>query len=77
MVFDVDHDFEGPRAPKAHLDTVNTNLSHHLGRPFTANFVNLVEEKWSVEVNLDGSGTLVVLTDILEQVSFRSGSRNF
>ena len=21
-VFDVDHDFEGPRAPKAHLDTV-------------------------------------------------------
>ena len=29
VVFDVDHDFEGPRAPKAHLDTVNTNLSHH------------------------------------------------
>ena len=22
MVFDVSHDFEGPRAPKAHLDTV-------------------------------------------------------
>ena len=44
---------------------------------YTAKFVNLVEEKWSVEVNLDGSGTLVVLTDILEQVSFRSGSRNF
>ena len=22
MVFDVDHDFEDPRAPKAHLDTV-------------------------------------------------------
>ena len=22
VVFDVDHDFEGPRAPKAHLDTV-------------------------------------------------------
>ena len=21
-VFDVDHDFEGPRGPKAHLDTV-------------------------------------------------------
>ena len=21
VVFDVDHDFEGPRAPKAHLDT--------------------------------------------------------
>ena len=34
IVFDVDHDFEGPRAPKAHLDTVNRNLSHHLGRPF-------------------------------------------
>ena len=25
VVFDVDHDFEGPRAPKAHLDTVNRN----------------------------------------------------
>ena len=24
VVFDVDHDFEGPRAPKAHLDTVLT-----------------------------------------------------
>ena len=34
VVFDVDHDFEGPRAPKAHLDTVNRNLSHHLRRPF-------------------------------------------
>ena len=29
-----DHDFEGPRGPKAHLGTVNRNLSHHLGRPF-------------------------------------------
>ena len=35
VVFDVDHDFEGPRAPKAHLDTVNTNLSHHLVTPRT------------------------------------------
>ena len=35
VVFDVDHDFEGPRAPKAHLDTVNRNLSHHLAPPFT------------------------------------------
>ena len=33
VVFDVDHDFEGPRAPKAHLDTVNRNLLDHLGRP--------------------------------------------
>ena len=33
VVFYVDHDFEGPRAPKAHLDTVNRNLSHHLGTP--------------------------------------------
>ena len=32
VVFDVDHDFEGLRAPKAHLDTVNINLSHHLAR---------------------------------------------
>ena len=35
MVFDVDHDFEGLRAPKAHLDTVNRNLLDHLRRPFT------------------------------------------
>ena len=34
VVFDGDHDFEGPRAPKAHLDTVNTNLSHQVRRPF-------------------------------------------
>ena len=34
VVFDGDHDFEGPRAPNAHLDTVNRNLSHHLRRPF-------------------------------------------
>ena len=34
VVFDVDHDFEGPRAPKAHLDTVNRNLLHHLAPPF-------------------------------------------
>ena len=33
VVFDEDHDFEGPRAPKAHLYTVNRNLSHHLGTP--------------------------------------------
>ena len=40
MVFDVDHDFEGPRGPKAHLGTVNRNLSHHLGRPFTAKMLS-------------------------------------
>ena len=34
MVFAVDHDFEGPRAPTAHLDTVNRNLSHDLAPPF-------------------------------------------
>ena len=26
MVFDVDHDFEGPRAPKAHLDTIKEKV---------------------------------------------------
>ena len=36
VVFDVDHDFEGPRAPKAHLDTVNRNLLDHLRRPFSS-----------------------------------------
>ena len=40
VVFDVDHDFEGPRASKAHLDTVNTNLSHHLRRPFSGAYEN-------------------------------------
>ena len=35
VVFDVDHDFEGPRASKAHPDAVLTNLSRRLGRPFT------------------------------------------
>ena len=35
VVFDVDHDFEGPRSPKAHLDTVLRNLSIHLGTPRT------------------------------------------
>ena len=34
MIFDGDNDVEGPRFPKAHLDTVLRNLSHHLGRPF-------------------------------------------
>ena len=37
VVFDVDHDSEGPRAPKAHLDTVMTTLSSHLGRPRRGN----------------------------------------
>ena len=41
MVFDGDHDFEGPRAPKSHLDTVNTNLSHHLGRPFISTHIGI------------------------------------
>ena len=34
-IFDGDDDFEGPRSPRAHLDTVLRNLSSHLGRPFT------------------------------------------
>ena len=35
VVFDGDRDFEGPRAPKAHLDTVNTNILDHLAPPRT------------------------------------------
>ena len=35
VIFDVDHDFEGPRSPNAHLDTVLRNLSRHLGTPRT------------------------------------------
>ena len=31
------HDFEGPRSPKAQLNTVLRNLSSHLGRPRTRN----------------------------------------
>ena len=41
VVFDVDHDFEGPRAPKAYLDTVNTNLSHQVRRPFILSNANV------------------------------------
>ena len=33
LIFDEDHDFEGIRSPKAHLDTVLRNLLNHLGRP--------------------------------------------
>ena len=33
MVFDVDHDFEGPRAPKAHLDTVKYKPVTSPGHP--------------------------------------------
>ena len=45
VVFDGDHDFEGPRDPKAHLDTVNRNLLDHLGRPFNA--LKQSGSKWS------------------------------
>ena len=34
VIFDGNHDFEGLRSPKAHLDTVQTNLLNHLGSPF-------------------------------------------
>ena len=42
VIFDGDHDFEGPRAPKAHLDTVNRNQSHHLGRPFKCSLAGIL-----------------------------------
>ena len=35
VIFDGDHDFEGLRSPRAHLDTVLRNLSRHLGHPRT------------------------------------------
>ena len=35
VIFDGDHDSKGPRSPKAHLDTVLRNLSHHLRHPCT------------------------------------------
>ena len=34
VIFDGDYDFEGPRSPKAHRDTVLRNQSSHLRRPF-------------------------------------------
>ena len=37
--FDGDHDFEGLRSPKAHLDTVLRNLLSHPRPPFTAQAV--------------------------------------
>ena len=54
MVFDVDHDFEGPRGPKAHLGTVNRNLSHHLGRPFN----DIRPDSWVSRAHDFSSGTL-------------------
>eukprot|EP00964_Phaeocystis_antarctica_P035218 scaffold20094_cov24-Phaeocystis_antarctica.AAC.1 len=33
VILDDDHDFEGLRSPRAHLDTVLRNLSSHLGIP--------------------------------------------
>ena len=47
VVFDVDHDFEGPRAPKAHPDTVLINLSHHLGTPFNMDMDMDAHAAWS------------------------------
>ena len=45
---------------------------------YTANFVNLVKEKWSGEVyKLDGSGTLVVFNDTSELLSSQLGLRHF
>ena len=35
VIFDGDHDFEGLRSLRAHLDTVLRNLSCHLGTPRT------------------------------------------
>ena len=35
VIFDGDHDFEGLRSPRTHLDTVLRNLSRHLGTPRT------------------------------------------
>ena len=51
VVFDVDHDFEGPRAPKAHLDTVNTNLLDHLPPPFSEDTVKTVFLAWAAAPN--------------------------
>ena len=44
---------------------------------YAANFVSLVEEKWSGEVKLDGSGTLVVFNDTSELLSSQPGLRLF
>ena len=33
VVFDVDHDFEGPRAPKAHLDTAKEKVGSEKTHP--------------------------------------------
>ena len=38
MVFDVDHDFEGPRAPKAHLDTAKEKLGSEKTPPVYKNY---------------------------------------
>ena len=56
VVFDVDHDFEGPRAPKAHLDTVNRNLLDHLRRPFISDAPSTVAAHQGLEAFLPSVG---------------------
>ena len=38
VILDGDHDFEGLRSPRAHLETVLRNLSRHLGTPRTVRY---------------------------------------
>ena len=71
MVFDGDHDFEGPRAPKAHLDTVKRNLSHHLGKPFNPITLTQAAVAWKREEGMyrdDITAIVVSLKDLLPPI---------
>ena len=60
VVFDGDHDFEGPRAPKAHLGTVNTNLTHHLSRPRITTLAVLLQSCPTLAQVPPGGGLLLL-----------------
>ena len=68
MVFDGDHDFEGPRDPKARLDTVNTNLLHHLGRPRSQR----IAERARSWTRRKASRRDAIVLDVVQQMDVRA-----
>ena len=66
VIFDEDHDFEGLRSPRAHLDTVLRNLSRHLGTPRRLGAASLLLARYTSafshallythRVSIEGSG---------------------
>eukprot|EP00964_Phaeocystis_antarctica_P139679 scaffold104486_cov69-Phaeocystis_antarctica.AAC.1 len=62
VIFDEDHDFEGLRSPRAHLDTLLRNLSSHLGTPrkaCTTGFISVRNEESQDEHRIARSDSVV------------------